>query len=296
MIDDDPDIWEVIDALLGSSQLAAYQLSHTDDIAEAIALARTGNFDVCLVDHNLNQSLSGIDLIDQLNGNPTPMVLITADQCQQLDYQAMQVGAVGFVHKEDLSRSVLDRTLRYAVARNLRIQELEMETAEHKMLALTDELTGLPNRREFERRVNATMALAAGKGEQFALVYIDLNGFKRVNDTHGHDVGDRILQVIASRLLGEFREGDSLCRIGGDEFVAIITQSNPSIAVSKVCEPLIERLAERAAGAIEVGHLVIHVGASFGLATYPHDGTDLPTLLKAADENMFTDKKNRIYA
>ncbi len=177
------------------------------------------------------------------------------------------------------------------MARLAQIRGLVNETASHKKMALTDTLTGMPNRCEFDLRLSLAVNKAATDGTEFGILYIDLNGFKRINDTHGHDTGDRILQVVACRLLDEFRSYDAICRVGGDEFVAIISNGGTEASIRELMYAIAERLATRVAETIIVDGALLKVEASFGSAVFPGDGADSATLLKTADRNTFCDKR-----
>ncbi len=291
VVDDDIEIYELLCALLSQSSRAHYRLEYLDDVTKVKARVESGSFDITLVDQNLGQSLSGLDLIKECASSLVPFVLVTSDDRDQLDYEALKADAAGFILKKDLSTSVLDRTIRYAMARLKQIRDLLHETNNHRKMALTDTLTGMPNRREFDLRLNLAINNSAKDGSEFGLLYIDLNGFKQINDTHGHDAGDRILQVVACRLLDEFRANDAICRIGGDEFVAIILNGGAEASLREFMRAIADRLAARIAETIIVDDVTLNVDASFGAAVFPGDGAHATALLKTADRNMFCDKR-----
>lgn len=150
-----------------------------------------------------------------------------------------------------------------------------------------DNLTGLANRALFEDRVNAVLARARREQTRFALLYIDLDRFKEVNDTHGHATGDRLLQRVARRLQRGMRESDTVARIGGDEFVVLLTTlMRPEHAV---------QVAQKISGALSepylLGELSLVCTPSIGVAVYPDDGSSLETLLHHADTAMYGRKK-----
>ncbi|MFK8028824.1 MAG: diguanylate cyclase [Gammaproteobacteria bacterium] len=292
VIDDDIEIYELIAALLSQSKLARYSLEYQPDVDRVEERLRSGDADVCLVDHNLEQHLTGLDLIGKFGNSLLPFVLVTSEDRPELDYEALRAGAAGFVYKKDLSTSVLDRTIRYALAHAGQIRTLRDETANHRKLSMTDVLTGMPNRREFDSRLNRAILSSTEAGTEFGMLYIDLNGFKRVNDSYGHDAGDRVLQILASRLLHEFRSDDSICRVGGDEFVAIIFNKGRELTIRNLLSVVASRLLDRITKPVMVNSVAIEIGASFGSAVFPHDGADAAELIKTADNKMFLEKRS----
>ncbi|MGB5510740.1 MAG: GGDEF domain-containing protein, partial [Woeseiaceae bacterium] len=157
--------------------------------------------------------------------------------------------------------------------------EMEMETN-----AAVDSLTGVLNRRGFESR--ATKRLAKGGDEGYgALLFVDLNGFKQVNDQHGHNAGDEILKLVAQRLGKALRSGDIIGRPGGDEFVALVPDVDEVIA-----EKLAIRLTEALDQPYVIGGRTLHCPASIGLSLYPKNATTLTGLLREADQAMYRAK------
>jgi diguanylate cyclase (GGDEF)-like protein len=154
-------------------------------------------------------------------------------------------------------------------------------------MAHFDGLTGLPNRLLKADRLNQAMIQARRTGHGLALVYIDLDGFKAINDAHGHATGDQMLVAVASQMQAMLREGDMLARIGGDEFVAVLIE----ISELTACVPLLERLLIAAAQPVLVGDLRLQVSASLGVTFYPQDKpVEADQLLRQADHAMYQAK------
>jgi diguanylate cyclase (GGDEF)-like protein/PAS domain S-box-containing protein len=153
-------------------------------------------------------------------------------------------------------------------------------------LASHDPLTQIPNRYLFNDRIHHAISRAARGKYQFAVLFIDLDGFKAVNDTLGHDVGDAVLQIIAARLAFTLRKSDTVARFGGDEFAILLEQvTNPEV-VGMLARNLINTINEP----VEFQGQRIHVGASIGIALYPRDGCDCQKLIKHADVAMYSAK------
>jgi diguanylate cyclase (GGDEF)-like protein len=161
-----------------------------------------------------------------------------------------------------------------------------------QFVATHDALTGLPNRSLFGERLSQVLAQAQRYNRQLALLFIDLDGFKVVNDTLGHDAGDRLLREIAGRLRGCLREGDVTGRMGGDEFVVLIEQFSDVGQLEGVAEKIIETLSQP----VSIRGHVCRVTASVGISAFPKDGRDSQVLLQCADSAMYRAKergKNR---
>ncbi len=156
-------------------------------------------------------------------------------------------------------------------------------------IAHYDPLTGLPNRRLLGDRLRQAMAQAQRHGQPLALVYLDLDGFKTINDLHGHDTGDKLLIALAASMKQALREGDTLARLGGDEFVAVL----PELSDVEACLPILSRLLSAASREVTLAHSnrMIRVSASLGVALYPQsEEVDADQLLRQADQAMYQAK------
>ena len=191
---------------------------------------------------------------------------------------------------ESLERSVTERTaeLRAANAR------LEAEIGERKQaeqrarhLADHDALTGLPNRRILEDRLTQALALSYRNRKHTAAMFIDLDRFKTINDSLGHAVGDLLLKEVAQRLVGQLRIGDTVCRIGGDEFVVVLPEITRGADAVQVAQKIIETLSEP----IRLEERDITVTPSIGISVFPEDGSDAETLIRNADAAMYHAKE-----
>jgi diguanylate cyclase (GGDEF)-like protein/PAS domain S-box-containing protein len=154
-------------------------------------------------------------------------------------------------------------------------------------MAHFDALTHLPNRLLLADRLHQAMSQTQRRNKTLAVVFLDLDGFKAVNDRHGHDMGDELLIAVSQRMKGALRDGDTLARIGGDEFVAVLVD----LQQAQDAQPVLERLLQAAADPISIGHSLIQVSASMGIAVYPRDGTHVDLLLRRADQSMYQAKQ-----
>ncbi len=162
-------------------------------------------------------------------------------------------------------------------------------------IAQFDPLTHLPNRLLLADRLQQAMTQAQRRGQQLAVAYLDLDGFKSANDRHGHDVGDQLLIAVATAMKNTLREGDTLARIGGDEFVAVLIDLDGV----ESCLPMLTRLVEAAATPVKLGELVLQGSASAGVTFYPQaNEMESDQLLRQADQAMYQAKlagKNRYH-
>lgn len=154
------------------------------------------------------------------------------------------------------------------------------------LLAFYDPLTRLPNRNLFEDRLAQAVASAERRGAGFALLYIDIDRFKHINDTWGHDAGDRALREAAARMAGALRRSDTLARLGGDEFAAILEDVADDADAREIAGKLVASCAE----CLHLDGISLHFTLSVGIGVYPRDGCDPLTLLKRADRAMYRAK------
>lgn len=156
-------------------------------------------------------------------------------------------------------------------------------------MAYHDKLTGLPNRALFFDRFSQTISLSRRNSKKVALLFLDLDGFKAVNDQFGHDAGNIVLKAVSKRLVSAVRAADTVARIGGDEFVMVLGELGNSDNVTMIAQKVIDSVK----GAITLsGHQKCHVEASIGISIYPENGTEMDTLLTAADSAMYRSKGN----
>ncbi|MEZ5290591.1 MAG: EAL domain-containing protein [Vicinamibacterales bacterium] len=152
--------------------------------------------------------------------------------------------------------------------------------------AVTDTLTGLPNRQALQTAIDHAMARARRHARTFAVLFVDLDGFKAVNDRHGHDAGDRVLQALARRFAGRTRDMDTVARVGGDEFVVVMEDLDDGRFAATVAAKIVAAAAEP----VDLDGTPAAITASVGIALFPGDGADAGTLLRHADQAMYAAK------
>jgi diguanylate cyclase (GGDEF)-like protein len=164
--------------------------------------------------------------------------------------------------------------------------ELAKVVAKVSDLANRDALTGLPNLRLFQERFLSTLSISKRKGWKAAIMFVDLDEFKKVNDSFGHEAGDRILKMVAKRLLETVRESDTVARIGGDEFLIIQTEVRDKATAARVAEKIVDKISKPFA----LDKHEIKIGASIGISMYPTNGDSSRELIKKADSAMYKTK------
>jgi diguanylate cyclase (GGDEF)-like protein len=154
-------------------------------------------------------------------------------------------------------------------------------------LALHDSLTALPNREHFRTRLEHALSEAGPKAKSLAVLYLDLDDFKRVNDEHGHEVGDELLRIVASRLARAVRKGDMVGRLGGDEFAFLLSTATTRQQLHHVAI----KLSDAVTAPLQIGELSFTIRPSIGIARSPFDGRSTTVLLRSADAAMYHAKR-----
>jgi diguanylate cyclase len=168
---------------------------------------------------------------------------------------------------------------------------LEQQVSTNEWYAFHDHLTGLPNQRLFEDRLSAAIQQSQVNNTRTALLMVDLDGFKLINDTHGHDVGDELLRHIAHNLRGAIRVPDTLARLGGDEFMIIATDLPSDQPADLIARTSATRISHALRKAVSINGNALNVTGSIGVAVYPDDTTDGVLLRRLADQRMYEQKR-----
>jgi two-component system cell cycle response regulator len=229
------------------------------------------------------QVMKGLKEIEQ--GGYLPVLALTAQPSFKI--AALEAGARDFISKPfDLLE--VHKRIHNMLEVRLLYKELAQYSKQQQELALHDPLTGLPNRRLLEDRIATVLQHAARQQCKAAVMYLDLDGFKAINDTHGHACGDEILKLVAQRLVGCSRKEDTVARVGGDEFVIVMGEIG---ALSDAQEPA-AKLIEAVSEAYEVNGLVLQLSTSIGIALFPDDADAVETLIAVADNALYEAKRS----
>jgi len=283
---------------------------------EALALCLDQRFALILLDVNMPE-MDGYEVAALLSNEPlnrdTPVILVTAafaDDLNQL--KGYRSGAVDYIAKPVNDSILLSKvkvfleleTGRQQLAQALstleqRNQQLQVEIAERRRIeeqmrhqATHDQLTGLPNRALFIETLDRFLSRAQRHEELFALLYVDIDGFKQVNDGYGHQAGDMLLQAFSLRLRSALRAEDVVARLGGDEFGVLLCKAADSGAIQQKCVDLCEILRAPYRLTSNGQAFTAHVGASIGAAIAMQHGINRDSLVQAADNAMYEAKRS----
>lgn len=280
LINENPDHYLEMAAFLEAIPAVRYEITWCADYRHALEAMLAPIHDIILLDYADRPAVCEELLrAASAHGCSIPIVCLTEQMSSTLDRAAIQDGAADYVIKDELNAVGLERTIRYAIDR----KQAESELAR---LAHYDALTGIPNRLLFNDRLDRALQRADRGEYAFALLYVDLDGFKAVNDNYGHDVGDRLVQGIAQRLKQCIRRTDSVARIGGDEFTVLLERVASTNDIVVIAQKIIEVVTEP----FDIKGQKLRVGTSIGIAVYPEAGQDAESLLKHADMAMYEAK------
>ncbi len=238
-------------------------------------------YDVVLIADDRDDQLD-LELIKQIVHLeiPAPVILLSANQEPQIDDTAMHLGAADSIPLSELTASNLERTIRHAIGRR-------NSEAKLSFLATHDQLTGLANRFLFHEHLNRTISIAKRHHSTFGLLFLDLDRFKTINDSLGHDVGDMLLIEIAARIKKAVRVTDVVARVGGDEFTVLLEDSkskNELAMIAKKIQLAIEPV-------ISVRNHDLYATTSIGIASFPECGLEPQSLMKSADIALYKAKE-----
>ena len=261
-------------------------MTSTSDPQAVCALHRENHYDLILLDLQM-PGMDGFEVMEGLKAIETDGYLSVLAVTAQPDHKlrALQCGAKDFVSKPFDLAEVLMR-----VHNLLEVRLLHEAARSHgeilEAMALHDQLTGLANRRLLGDRMSMAMAHARRNKNAMALVYLDLDGFKQINDTLGHGAGDVLLKMVAKRLVDTVREEDTVARTGGDEFILVLRHIGGRNYADTVARKVIEALSKP----FDVEGHSVSITTSAGVAIYPVHGEDVDTLTKSADLALYEAK------
>lgn len=266
-------------------------LDRARTLAEAIRALMETRYDGVVLDLTVSDARGIATLAGVRGAAPAvPVVVYARAMDDSLAVRALRAGAHECVNKADVAPEGLARMLAFALERQRRITTLEAAQVEAAHRATHDPLTGLANRGLFLDQLERALAFGSRYNRKTGLLFVDLDGFKAVNDTRGHAVGDLMLTTVAKRLLAGVRKSDAVARLGGDEFVVLLPDVTSRRDVAFVKDAILASLAEP----LDVGSgEPIILSASVGNAMSPLDGATAQDLLDAADADMYREKDQR---
>jgi diguanylate cyclase (GGDEF)-like protein len=254
-------------------------------LSRATQEIQAGDIDCVVLDLGLPDA-SGLDALRRVQeaDSTLPVVVLSAEESEALALQAVQEGAQDFVLKTNATGPVLLRTIRYACERKQRELELTRQ-------AYCDNLTGLPNRARFVDRLARGLAREERAGNLIGVMFVDMDRFKQVNDTMGHDAGDILLVEVAHRLSEAVRPSDAVARCGGDEFLILcdgLEHEHQGLDIA-------ERVGHALAEPVRIDGREVLPRASIGIAFGRNRSTPPELLIRQADEAMYRAKRARCH-
>ncbi len=282
LIEANPADVDLVERFLTRTRLASATVDHVARLDDGIDRLRSASYDVIIADLTLPDA-RGLDAVTKLQtaAADAAIIVLSGLEDDALAVQAVHLGAQDYLLKTRVDPHSLERSLRYAT---------ERKRAERRLahMAHHDDLTGLANRASFRDRVGHALARCRRQHTVLGLMFLDLDRFKRINDTLGHDSGDAVLRQIAARLRSAVRESDSVARLGGDEFAVLLEDLTDPRAATEVAERILGALSLP----VEIQSGEVAVTTSIGIALYPDAADTVEGLLKAADGAMYNAKSN----
>jgi two-component system cell cycle response regulator len=284
IVDDLESNISLLDQIL--SQEGYTRVTTTTNSQEVCALHRKNRYDLIVLDLQM-PGMDGFQVMDGLKSDESesylPVIVLTAQPGHKL--RALQAGAKDFISKPFDLVEVKTRIHNMLEVRLL-YKKLGNYNEVLKQRTLHDSTTGLPNRDLFDDRLTHAIALAKRHTWMLAVMFLDLDRFKFINDTYGHAVGDGVLKEVAKRLMQHTRDEDTVCRNGGDEFLYLLINPQCSENVEQIAGELLKTIAQP----IDMGDLQPVIKASIGIAVYPANGTTGEQLISNADTAMYRAK------
>ncbi len=289
LVGEGPDDASLIRALLEHSEAAAFQIEAVADCDEAFARLERNQADVMI----LNVEGDGEDSLSILGQSRVrhplvPVIVLGDGDSEKLALRAVQAGARGYLVRCALSGGALVWNLLHAIRNQRMFVELNIARERARQLATYDQLTGLANRALFNDRLEQAVAAARRNAQKLAVLFVDLDRFKLVNDTLGHVAGDALLRSTAQRIGTCLRKSDTGARLGGDEFAILLTYLSDEEDALRIAEKLRVMVREpvKLRGEAHV------ISASIGVALFPRDASSTERLLKCADIAMYHAKSS----
>lgn len=261
-------------------------VSSTMDPFSVYAWHLANQYDLILLDLKM-PGMDGFQVMKELKKNESecylPILVITVQTDSKLE--ALKAGAKDFISKPF---DLMEAKVRIYNMLEVRLLYKQLEQYSHSMesWALHDALTGLPNRRLLIDRMALAIAHARRKKCITTIIYLDLDGFKQINDSLGHVAGDMLLKIVADRFVAAVRQEDTVARIGGDEFVIVLWELNDAHEVPALVSKILTAVSQP----YNINGQTVHITASAGVSIYPTHSEDMETLINSADAALYESK------
>lgn len=266
-----------------------YEILDASSGKEAMQIARHDKPHCLLLDYHL-PDCNGIEFIQSFRENPdmadVPIIILTGQSSEEIVLNALKAGAEDYLPKDQITKKNLNHTVSKCIKIFDEKHKTKEQNKEIQYIASHDCLTGLTNRRQFEVETKKLLSSSKRHHRKFAIMYIDLDKFKYANDTYGHEVGDKLLIEVSSRLKQLHRTEDVIARLGGDEFAVLLSDAKHINFLSQKAEQIIQSLSEP----YYIDGYELDVNASIGIVWVPEYQEDYKALLRSADRAMYKAK------
>jgi diguanylate cyclase (GGDEF)-like protein len=266
----------------------SFKLTQVERMSDALSELAKGGIDIVLLDLGLPDG-HGLDTVRraQAAAPGIPLIVLTGLDDEAAADQAMKEGAQDYLIKGQIENRALPRALRHAIERHRMQTDAAFMSLQLKHSAHHDFLTDLPNRIVLNDRLTQAIASANRHRHLLAVLFLDLDRFKHVNDSLGHAIGDKLLKAVGARLLAVVRKSDTVSRRGGDEFVVVLSSIERSTDAALIAKKLIAAII----APYSIDQRDLHVSASIGISIYPTDGAEAEALIQNADSAMYHAKE-----
>ncbi|MBI2980712.1 MAG: GGDEF domain-containing response regulator [Deltaproteobacteria bacterium] len=288
MVEDNDDFVHIIKGFLEESG-EGWQVEVSARLGEAEQRLEKERYDLILLDLALPDS-KGLQTFLRLRKKApgTAIVILTGLNDETIALEAMKEGAQDYIIKGDLTLAILKRIVLFALERQKILEKWEVAWKEEKDLATQDPLTQLPNRLLLKDRLRQSLSLARRQRQTVAALFVDLDRFKEINDTLGHEAGDLVLKEVAERLRVSVRQEDTVARVGGDEFIVLLYGPKTETDAAQVATRILRKIDEP----YLISEKRLRVTASIGIALFPQSAEESQELLRNADLAMYLAKND----
>jgi diguanylate cyclase (GGDEF)-like protein len=280
LVEDDSSDADFLQTCLRRQRADSIEVIHACSMIDAVSAVKTNDFDAILLDLNLPDS-TGQESVHRIKTtNPSvPIVVLSGEGSEEFAIEILNRGVQDYLVKWEGDGRTILRSIRYAIERKRSEERLSF-------LAQYDPLTEIPNRRYFQDQLHRASTRARRARKKVGILFFDLDHFKAVNDTLGHETGDELLGQVVKRLKGSMRNGDLLARLGGDEFAILLEDIDGPLALETAAKNLLTAFQ----APFNLGPRQVSITASVGITIFPNDTNDPQALLNNADMAMYRAK------
>lgn len=252
----------------------------------ALAYLSENAVDCILIDFQL-PDMTGLDFVEEIKNKSIAFIMITGEGNETIAVKALTSGAHDYIIKNELTSKALCRTIIQIFEKNELSKKIKLQEEKINYLAYHDALTNVPNRTVFEKHLSDVLSKAIRSNRSFAILFVDVDHFKKINDTFGHQYGDLVLKQLVKRLAENLRASDLLARLGGDEFAIVLDDIKSTTHAGSAAQKIVDVM--KRPFSIEGSNIVVTL--SIGIAVYPDAGDNMVALIRHADMALYKAKE-----